>query len=658
MTRVAIISSLALIAGAVVFTSTGHAFAPQVRDVTPQNQPTERLIAIGTSSLSGTITAADTGRPIRGANVNVNATIGTPPSSGPLAGNAIGTLGRGRATVNTTSAFVSRQAVTDGSGRFSIERLPAGSYNVSASRQQFLNTNYGQRKPGGQGTLVVVGESQNVNISLALMHGGSISGTVFGDAGDPQPQTQVSAWRIVMNNGVKQVQQNNQVQTDDRGMYRLFGLQPGDYFVAATPFNNDRFNTDRLQADKDAIDRAIASGAVRPPAGPGLPSMAVLPVQTPARGQPFAVQNQPPGYLPTFAPSVSVPSRATPVHVAGGDEHPNVDIQVQLVEASQIVGVVTTPLEDGVGVQVSVFPQESSFDMNNTQSTRVGADGKFTLRNIWPGKYFVFAQTVAAPQRGAVPIQIPVPAGGRPGGPPQLTEAQHMWARASVDVAGQSSIDVSLALKPGKSISGSIAFAYKTEPPPNLSQVHLMVTLVQAPGGQQGFGGAQPQAAIGLDGRFTLTGVVAGKYSVRVNGGLMKSATVNGQDVLDVPLDFNAESDVMGLVITMTDAATQVSGHLTDAAGKPALDYTIILASTDERFWTPGSRRITTARTDSTGEYTLRNMPPGTYMIGAVTDFEFGGQYDPELLKSLRSASRTITVTENEKIVQDLRVGK
>lgn len=655
MTRVAVVAGLALVVGGVALTPTGQAFQVQVRDAAPpQNRPTERLIPIGNATINGTVVTGDTGRPIRGANVNINATIGTLPTGGPLIGNPIGTLGRGRAAVASASfAVVSRQAVTDATGRFSIEHLPAGAYVINVNRQQFLLGTYGQRKPGGQGTPVTVAEGQTVSITIPMVRGGSIAGTVYNEDGDPQTQTQVSAWRVVMNNGVKRVQQQNSGTTDDRGQYRIFGLQPGDYFVSATPFANiERLAQDRVQEETDAINRAIASGAVRPPAGPGMPSMVAIPLQT---QQLFGAQGQPPGYLPTFAPSVDVPSRATAVHVSGGDEHANVDIQLHLVEASQIVGTVTTPLDEGVGVQINLVPEESSFDVGSLPMARVDPDGKFVLRNVSPGKYVVFAQTVVQPQRGAVPF-VARGAVLPPSQPPQLTPSQHLWAQAPVEVAGQSTIDVSLSLKPGKSISGLILFDYKTMAPPDLSQARLNVMLTPAPSPQIIQFGPLPTATVGVDGRFTLTGVIAGHYGIRGNFGVMKSSMVNGQDTLDFPLNFTAESDVSGVVITMTDVQSLVSGHLTDSAGKPALDYTIVLASTDERFWTPASRRILTARTDATGAFTFRYMPPGTYLLGAVTDLEPGGQFDPELLHSLRAASRTVTVAEGDKLVQDLRV--
>jgi len=106
------------------------------------------------------VTAADTGRPIRGANVNINATIGTPPSSGPLAGQPIGALARGRATANASVAFVSRQALTDNSGRFSIERLPAAVVQHQRQPPAVSRRQLRPAEPGGQGTAVSVGEGR------------------------------------------------------------------------------------------------------------------------------------------------------------------------------------------------------------------------------------------------------------------------------------------------------------------------------------------------------------------------------------------------------------------------------------------------------------------------------------------------------------------
>ena len=133
---------------------------------------------------------------------------------------------------------------------------------------------------------------------------------------------------------------------------------------------------------------------------------------------------------------------------------------------------------------------------------------------------------------------------------------------------------------------------------------------------------------------------------------------VNGEDTLDFPLDFTGEQDISDAVLTVTDKSTELSGLLSDSVGKPGSDYTIVLAASDERFWTPSSRRVVTSHTGADGRYMFRNVPPGAYLLAAVTDLESGAQYDPEFLRSLNGASLRVTLSEGGKLTQDLRIGR
>jgi len=193
-------------------------------------------------------------------------------------------------------------------------------------------------------------------------------------------------------------------------------------------------------------------------------------------------------------------------------------------------------------------------------------------------------------------------------------------------------------------------------PPPDLTQVSRSVTLGTAPGSQSI--GPSLQAPIGQDGRFQLTGVFPGKYVLRGGGGTLKSAIVNGQDTLDFPLDFTGERDFGDAIITVTDKSTELSGALTDAAGKPAYDCAVIAVSADRRFWTPGSRRIALTQINNDGNYTFRNLPPGDYFVAAIADMEPGAQYDPELLRSLSSAGMRVTLAEGQKLSQNLKLAR
>src|SRR5690606_9380240 len=63
------------------------------------------------------------------------------------------------------------------------------------------------------------------------------TGIVVDEHGEPAAGTQIRALRYVMQTGERRLQMAGQDQTDDRGMYRIFQLQPGDYMINAVPRN-------------------------------------------------------------------------------------------------------------------------------------------------------------------------------------------------------------------------------------------------------------------------------------------------------------------------------------------------------------------------------------------------------------------------------------
>jgi protocatechuate 3,4-dioxygenase beta subunit len=634
--------------------------APQ-RDPT---QPTVRRIPVGTATISGTVVAADTGRPVRNARVNLSGTAG---SAGARAGGASGGLtpgisngvtgataagaasGRGAGTVQVVYAVVqtgvSRSTTTD------AQRLPAGQFTLNANQSQFLAASYGQRRPGGQGTAIQLVDGQQMKVKLPMMSGGVITGMVFGEDGETLRNVQIRTWRYALVNGFRRLQAVGYASTDDRGIYRIYNLQPGEYLVAATPNMSDFQTNERMNAESVLIEQAIASGAVLPPTAPGMP--ATVAVSIPAPTAPSTGSQGPPSaYLPTYAPGTLVPSGASSVQVTGGDERAGVDIRVVLAQASTVQGMITTPLDPGVAVQVSLVNNDPMMDGISQNSARADQQGRFTFRAVPPGTYVVHAQTVPAPPTMTFVngMSQPLP----PGPAPRLTDAQKLWGRATVTVEGQSTADVNISLQEGRSISGQLL--YDMARMPDLSRVRPTVSLNIAPMAQGIVASAPMPVQVGPDGRFTISGVMPGRYTLRSSVGTMKSAMVGGEDTLDFPLDFAADRDITDAVLTVTDKTTELGGALTDATGKPAVDYTIIAAPADPRYWTPGSRRVVTTRPATDGRYLFRTLPPGEYLVAALTDLESGGQYDPELLKQLAAASVRITILEGGRVAQDLRV--
>jgi hypothetical protein len=164
--------------------------------------------ATGTAVLRGQVVAADTGAPIRRAQVRVSAQ-------------------------NVREA---RVTITDEQGRFEIPDLAAGRYTLTASKGGFVTLQYGQRRPGESGTPLELAEGQALDkVMVGLPRGSVIGGRITDEFGEPLVNAAVTAMRYAFVGGARRlVRAGARDTTDDQGSYRLFGLPPGDYLVSAT----------------------------------------------------------------------------------------------------------------------------------------------------------------------------------------------------------------------------------------------------------------------------------------------------------------------------------------------------------------------------------------------------------------------------------------
>jgi hypothetical protein len=154
-----------------------------------------------------------------------------------------------------------RTAVTDDEGRFSFTGLPPGRYNLSANKPGHVTVSYGQRRPGRPGTPIQLSDGQKFQADLQIPRGSVITGTVLDENGEPAPQTQVRVMRVVVQNGRRTLQGSNGSTTDDRGIYRAFGLLPGEYVVCATPRNTMLGDFERVQVELQALRQNYESVA-------------------------------------------------------------------------------------------------------------------------------------------------------------------------------------------------------------------------------------------------------------------------------------------------------------------------------------------------------------------------------------------------------------
>lgn len=566
----------------------------------PPASPVPRPPVVGKGSIAGVV-VSENGQPLKGARVT------------------------------TSSGAQGRTAVTDATGTFVFEKLPEGRYSVSASRTRYLTSSYGQKRPERSGTSVQLADGeQRKGLKIVLFSAGVITGTIYNDDGEPVQSAQVRALRYTMSSGVRRLQTSNSVQSDDRGSYRIFGLTPGEYIVTASSNQGN-------QAD-------FVSGL------PGSP-----PIEPPA----------PMTFASTYYPGTVMPASAASLTVRGGEERSGIDISLQKVQTANISGTVMSdagPLPQNV--TVSMQSTDDAGQGVSLPGAPVSPDGRFSLRSVPPGQYLVTARATTTVRTVAPPgVRANLPEGAATfdaQGQPQIFQTIQTTStgRTMVSVDGQPVNGVVIALDGGRTLTGRVVFDGMA--PPDPTRLRLVATLQPVQSAQNLNAPSPPPGEVGVDGNFKISGIAPGRYTLRVSGTLgwtVRSSMVGGRDSLDFPFEVDRE-DLHGAVVSLAflPATTEVSGLIVDAQGKPASDDTVLMFSADQRFWSPGSRRILTARPGTDGNYTLRGAPAGDYLIAALSDLEPGIQYDPEFLRSLLAASTRVTVGEGAKVTQDLKI--
>jgi len=538
-----------------------------------------------------------------------------------------------------------RLTVTDDQGRFRFSGLPAGRYVVGSMKPGFVPAAYGTRRPmrPGEpqtGTAIVVEDGEQIaSVVLRMLRGAVITGTVQGIDGQPArgigvglfqfrpaPPAGVRILTAVRTSDVDDV-------TDGRGIYRIFGLPPGEYFVAAFPPSAANLeatrDVDLLRAAEPArTGTAIAAGGMpRQAAAAGVPPRPAV------------------GFARVFYPGSLLPAGAAPIALRASEVRGGVDIQLQLVPNSHVEGTVHTP--DGgpaAGASIWLYPltgpaeNQLRIDWGFMGAVTTDAHGAFSIKGVPPGSYLLRATT-----RQTDPATA------------------SSWGFADVSVQDDD-VRVTVALEPGIRVAGRVIFDGPTQPSPqDMSRMRIALLADQTRFATVNL----PYATIEPSGEFSFSSVPAGRYrlTASITGTaqatwMLQSARLNGQDALDgmVEIQRTTGGDSGSAVVTFTDRTTELSGRLVDASSRPAPEYFLIIFPANRAAWGWQSRRIQQTRPVHDGGFVFRHLPPGEYLLAALTDVERDEWFDPAFLSTLVSSAIKITLADGEKKAQDIRV--
>src|SRR5262245_26138965 len=132
-------------------------------------------------------------------------------------------------------------ATTTSSGQFSFQNLEPGQYRLSVTRNGYVRMEYGARSPNRSGLPINLNTGQKLtDVALQIMPAGTITGRVFDRDGGPLADDSVEAMKDSYQEGQRVMNGVQTARTNDLGEYRLYWLQPGEYFVSATPPEGQR----------------------------------------------------------------------------------------------------------------------------------------------------------------------------------------------------------------------------------------------------------------------------------------------------------------------------------------------------------------------------------------------------------------------------------
>jgi protocatechuate 3,4-dioxygenase beta subunit len=285
-----------------------------------------------TGSLSGRVVADGSGAPLAGARVMVmparpNGPFGPPP-----------------------------QATTDEDGRFAFTSLAPGQYRITVQRTGYAPL--GQDIGPGQTVTVAAGQAA-AGLQLTLQKGAVIAGRVLDPSGAPLPDVRIIALRrLTLPSGAPPSMAGRLVpapsqgqQTNDIGEFRVSGLAPGEYFIAAARQPGSPFGSAGLPAS---------------PTGTAMTT--------------------------TYYPGTIDQSAAQPIRISGGDTA-NIEFTMQSAPAFRVSGRVVD--ESGAGVAGAMVMLVADFraggiagPIGNTQSD---AEGRFTIAEVPSGSYHLTA---------------------------------------------------------------------------------------------------------------------------------------------------------------------------------------------------------------------------------------------------------------------------
>jgi hypothetical protein len=475
---------------------------------------------------------------------------------------------------------------TDETGAFSFSNVPPGRYTITVQRDGYLPLSAGRIGDNKMPPIFSVNSGETIgSLVFRLTPSGVISGKVKFDDAEPAVNVAIQLYRSFYERGRHGYSAAASARTDDRGEYRVHGLEPGSYYVAALYQAPPRPTGAEPELRKDAL-------------GNPLPELS---------------------YAVTFFPEVQKMSDAVAINIAPGDEAGGIDIFLTLVHTVHIRGRVVSAVKGGVIASPSVTLRWN--DPDNTASitapitVSLDKDQNFDIQGVTAGPYWLMAtgSEDGVALTGRMPINV----------------GDSDVANADVVVGAESLW------------SGKVHLDDDDSPLPDGLMVSLQPRRATA---------SPAQAMVSDKGEFTVPFVPDETYDLYIFNGpdnaYLKSVRIANAERLGQGLEASPGDAPPTLDVRLGSQGGQVSGRAVTADPKVVASGASVALIPD-----PAAGRVQayqTTQADEYGNFLLRGIPPGKYVLVSWLDSAPCEIYNPDDLAACQAQGSSLTVDEGE----------
>lgn len=510
------------------------------------------------ASIAGLVVGADTSEPLRKATLSLS-------------------------SEDSETQYLSR---TDAEGRFLIANLPPGRYQLWAASQGYVGTAYGAKSPRRQAPPIVLEKGQELHVLFRLQRTAAIAGRVLDENGEPVQDARVSTQSYYGRGEKRQLRDGESAQTNDLGEYRIYGLQPGKYYLRAAP-------SQLYYGAWSILRMSKRSGGTKD------------------QDEPVLV------YPPVFYPAATNIAQASRIELKPGDEF-RADFAFAPVSAFSVRGhVLGAFAKSRDPLVVTLAPKGGD---NEQQATRVEKDGSYEITDVLPGSYRLFVSVAED----------------------LFKSNQQIAVKRDVEVTNNDLENIDLALSVASRIEITGKLTIEGEATPTFER--FGVQLLQS--GDDNDSNDWKYSQVRSDGTFSFQRVSPGTYFVQASdrsptvrlGYYLKSARYGTRDVTDSGLTVT-EGAQPRLDLVLGFSSLRIEGIVLDDKDLPVAGAAVVAVPRGLGRASRWSRRIATS--DKNGGFVIANVRPGEYKLLAFDDADYQDYSDDEFMKRHEDASVT-----------------